>query len=106
MVYFYIFLLFSSIIVPFDTSLLSLSSTIGTFFFVLFVRSSLDIFSADSWTARESCKPMSECYRKSKKLNQTLMTPVLTARIIWSSASSEAPEVVCCVTAGIHGGGS
>lgn len=34
------------------------------------------------------------------------MTPVLTARIIWSSASSEVPEVVCCVTAGIHGGGS
>jgi hypothetical protein len=39
-------------------------------------------------------------------LNPTLMTPVLTARIIWSSASSEVPDVVCCVTAGIHGGGS
>lgn len=53
-------LLFSSTIVLFDTSLLL--STTGTFFFTLFGRSSLDIFSADSWTARESWKPtMSEC---------------------------------------------
>ena len=44
--------------------------------------------------------------QKSKKLNVTLITPVLTARIIWSSASLEVPDVVCCVTAGIHGGGS
>jgi hypothetical protein len=47
-----------------------------------------------------------ECCGRVEKLNITLITPVLTARIIWSSASSEAPDVVCCVTAGIHGGGS
>lgn len=34
------------------------------------------------------------------------MIPVFTARIICSSALSEVPELVCCVTAGIHGGGS
>jgi len=34
------------------------------------------------------------------------MIPVLTARIICISASSEVPGVVCCGSAGIQGGGS
>lgn len=34
------------------------------------------------------------------------MIPVLTARSICNSASSETPDVVCCVSAGIQEGGS
>lgn len=34
------------------------------------------------------------------------MIPVSTARIMCSSALAEAPEVVCCTSAGIQGGGS
>jgi hypothetical protein len=36
----------------------------------------------------------------------TLIIPVSTARIMKSSALLEAPEVVCCFSAGIQGGGS
>jgi len=80
----------------------------SAFFLSKFFSRSRFTFSPDSWRASES-------YQETRVIRQlrakkwkavTFMMPVLTARIMCSSALSDAPSVVCCVSAGIHGGGS
>lgn len=69
---------------------------------------SLRSFSSDSWTASESWKEgfVRKHSNARRYVRLALIIPVLTARTIWSSASSDAPKVVWLVSAGTHGGGS